>query len=201
MSGHSKWAIIKHKKGAADAKRGKLFAKLSRAIEVAAKEGGGDPDRQPRAAHAIEKARDSSVPKDNIERAIKRGTGRDPRAQAYEAITYEGYGPAASRCSSRRSPTTATAPPRTSGTRSPRTAATSASRARSRGSSSARAWSSSTADGVDEDDLMLAAADAGAEDVELDGETLEVITGTATDLHGGARRRSRRPASRSTPPS
>ena len=75
MSGHSKWSSIKHKKGAADAKRGKLFSKLSRAIIVAAREGGPDPDANISLANAIEKAREHSMPKDNIERAIARGSG------------------------------------------------------------------------------------------------------------------------------
>lgn len=92
MSGHSKWATIKRKKGAADAKRGQLFSKLSRAIIVAAKEGGGDPDANATLANAIQKARDNSMPKDNIERAIQRGAGSG-EGDAYEAITYEGYAP------------------------------------------------------------------------------------------------------------
>ncbi|MFP5450769.1 MAG: YebC/PmpR family DNA-binding transcriptional regulator [Thermoleophilia bacterium] len=92
MSGHSKWATIKRKKGAADAKRGQLFSKLSRAIIVAAKEGGGDPEANSALANAIQKARDNSMPKDNIERAIQRGAGAG-EGDAYEAISYEGYGP------------------------------------------------------------------------------------------------------------
>jgi YebC/PmpR family DNA-binding regulatory protein len=93
MSGHSKWASIKHKKKAVDAKRGKLFTKLSRAITVAAREGGGDPDGNPALALAVQKARDASMPKDNIERAIAKGTGADSDAAAFEPIVYEGYGP------------------------------------------------------------------------------------------------------------
>jgi YebC/PmpR family DNA-binding regulatory protein len=93
MSGHSKWSSIKHKKGAADAKRGKLFSKLSRAIIVAAREGGPDPDANATLATAIQKARDNSMPKDNIERAIARGAGTSSDGDAYEHITYEGYGP------------------------------------------------------------------------------------------------------------
>lgn len=92
MSGHSKWATIKRKKGAADAKRGQLFSKLSRAIIVAAKEGGGDPEGNAALAAAVQKARDNSMPKDNIERAIQRGAGAGD-GEAYEGITYEGYGP------------------------------------------------------------------------------------------------------------
>ena len=92
MSGHSKWATIKHKKGAADKARGKLFAKLIRQVEVAAREGGGDPDMNPTLRTMFQKARDSSVPMDTIERAIKRGTG-ELEGVTYEQITYEGYAP------------------------------------------------------------------------------------------------------------
>ena len=90
MSGHSKWATIKRKKGAADAKRGQLFSKLSRAIIVAAKEGGGDPETNAALANAMQKARDNSMPKDNIERAIQRGAGAG-EGDAYESMLYEGY--------------------------------------------------------------------------------------------------------------
>src|SRR5947209_11533751 len=93
MSGHSHWATIKHKKGAIDAKRGKLWSKLSRAIIIAARAGGGDPTMNLKLRYAIDKARQVSMPKDNIERAIKRGTG-DLEGQVLEEITYEGIGPA-----------------------------------------------------------------------------------------------------------
>ena len=93
MSGHSKWATIKHKKGKTDAKRGKLFSKLSRAITVAAREGGIDPNMNISLANAIEKAKAESMPKDNIERAIQRGGG-GADGETYEHILYEGYGPA-----------------------------------------------------------------------------------------------------------
>ena len=93
MSGHSKWSSIKHKKGAADAKRGQLFTKLAKAITVAAREGGGDPEANPSLATAIQKARDESMPKANIERAIDRGTGEGTDAVAVERIQFEGYGP------------------------------------------------------------------------------------------------------------
>src|SRR5689334_10455993 len=92
MSGHSHWATIKHKKGAVDAKRGKLWSKLSRAIIIAAKHGGGDPTMNLKLRYAIDKAREVSMPKDNIERAIKRGTG-EVEGQQFEELTYEGYGP------------------------------------------------------------------------------------------------------------
>ena len=93
MSGHSKWSSIKHKKGAADAKRGALFTKLARGIQVAAREGGGDPAGNAALANAVQKAKDSRMPKDNIERAIAKGTGADADAEAFEAVLYEGYGP------------------------------------------------------------------------------------------------------------
>src|SRR5918999_56266 len=86
MAGHSKWASIKHKKKAVDAKRGALFTKLTRAITVAAREGGGDPEGNPSLALAIQKARDASMPKDNIERAIAKGTGADSDADAFEVV-------------------------------------------------------------------------------------------------------------------
>jgi YebC/PmpR family DNA-binding regulatory protein len=92
MSGHSHWATIKHKKGAIDAKRGKLFSKLSRAIIIAARHGGGDPEMNLKLRYAIDKARQVSMPKDNIERAVKRGTG-ELEGQVLEEILYEGYGP------------------------------------------------------------------------------------------------------------
>jgi YebC/PmpR family DNA-binding regulatory protein len=93
MAGHSKWAGIKHKKAIVDSRRGKLFTKLARAITVAAKEGGGDIEGNPSLALAVQKARDASMPKDNIERAIAKGTGEGADADALETVTYEGYGP------------------------------------------------------------------------------------------------------------
>jgi len=93
MAGHSKWAGIKHKKAIVDARRGKLFTKLARAITVAAKEGGGDIDGNPSLALAVQKAKDASMPKDNIERAIAKGTGEGSDADALETVLYEGYGP------------------------------------------------------------------------------------------------------------
>lgn len=94
MSGHSKWATTKHKKAAIDARRGKLFAKLIKNIEVAARLGGGDPDGNPTLYDAIQKARKSSVPNDNIDRAVKRGSGEGGDSVDYESIMYEAYGPA-----------------------------------------------------------------------------------------------------------
>jgi len=93
MAGHSKWAGIKHKKAIVDARRGKLFTKLARAITVAAKEGGGDIEGNPALSLAVQKAKDASMPKDNIERAIAKGTGEGADAEALEAVMYEGYGP------------------------------------------------------------------------------------------------------------
>jgi len=93
MSGHSKWATIKHKKGALDAKRGALFTKLIKEITVAARNGGGNPDANPRLRTALMKAKEANMPSDNIERAIKKGTGELPGV-TYEEVTYEGYGPA-----------------------------------------------------------------------------------------------------------
>lgn len=92
MSGHSKWATIKHKKGAADKARGKLFAKLIKQVEVAARQGGGDPDANPTLRTMFQKARDNSVPLDTIWKAVKRGTGEEDGVQ-YESISYEGYAP------------------------------------------------------------------------------------------------------------
>ncbi|HZO36527.1 MAG TPA: YebC/PmpR family DNA-binding transcriptional regulator [Solirubrobacteraceae bacterium] len=93
MSGHSKWASIKHKKAIVDSRKGKLFTKLARGIVVAAREGGGDIEGNPSLALAVQKAKDASMPKDNIERAIAKGTGADKDADAFEAVLYEGYGP------------------------------------------------------------------------------------------------------------
>ncbi len=93
MAGHSKWAGIKHKKAIVDSRRGKLCTKLARAITVAAKEGGGDLDGNPALGLAVQKAKDASMPKDNIERAIAKGTGEGADTESYEAVMYEGYGP------------------------------------------------------------------------------------------------------------
>jgi YebC/PmpR family DNA-binding regulatory protein len=93
MSGHSKWASIKHKKAVVDQRRGAHFTKLARAIQVAAREGGGDPDSNAALALAVQKAKDASMPKDNIERAIAKGTGAGTDADAIETVVYEGYGP------------------------------------------------------------------------------------------------------------
>ncbi len=176
MSGHSKWSSIKHKKGAADAKRGKLFSKLSRAIIVAAREGGADPDGNATLATAIQKARDASMPKDNIERAIARGAGTATDGEVYETVTYEGYGPDG----------VAVFVEALTDNRN-RTAAdvrhVFAKHEGNLGTSGTVAWLFERkgvlivpADGVDEESLMLVAADGGAEDVELDGSSFQVIS-------------------------
>ena len=175
MSGHSKWASIKHKKRAVDAKRGKLFTKLARAIQVAAREGGGDPDGNPALALAIQKARDASMPKDNIERAITKGTGADSDAAAFEPVTYEGYGPGGvailvEALTDNRNRTSAEV----------RHAFT--SHGGSLGEPGSVAWTFEKkgelvldANRYGEDDL-IAAIDAGAEDVSLDGDVWEIVT-------------------------
>ena len=110
MSGHSKWATTKHKKAIVDAKRGKMFAKMVKNIEVAARMGGPDLEGNPTLYDAVQKAKKASVPKDHIDRAVKRGGGVGEDAVDYITIMYEGYAPAASRCSSSASATTATVP-------------------------------------------------------------------------------------------
>src|SRR5215467_4362649 len=174
MSGHSKWSSIKHKKGAADAKRGKLFSKLSRAIIVAAKEGGGDPDNNLALANAIEKARSYSMPKDNIDRAIAKGTGEGADAAAFETVVYEGYGPEG----------IAVIVEALTDNRN-RTAADVrhlfAKHGGNLGTAGAVAWQFDrrgvvAAEGVDEDELFLAAADGGAEDIERDGSVFQITS-------------------------
>jgi YebC/PmpR family DNA-binding regulatory protein len=178
MSGHSKWASIKHKKKAVDAKRGQLFTKLSRAIQVAAREGGGDPDGNPALALAVQKARDASMPKDNIERAIAKGTGADADADAFEGVTYEGYGPGGvailvEALTDNRNRTGSDV----------RHAFT--SHGGSLGEPGSVAWTFEkkgeiVVDGnrYDEEQLMPA-IDAGAEDVSLDGDVFEIVTAPA----------------------
>jgi YebC/PmpR family DNA-binding regulatory protein len=176
MSGHSKWSSIKHKKGAADAKRGKLFSKLARAIIVAAREGGPDPAGNLALQNAIEKARSYSMPKDNIERAIARGSGTGAESDSFEHITYEGYGPngvaiIVEALTDNRNRT--------------------ASEVRhvfskndgNLGTSGAVAWLFERrgvilvdADRADEDEVMLAAADGGADDVGQDGSSFQITT-------------------------
>jgi YebC/PmpR family DNA-binding regulatory protein len=174
LSGHSKWSSIKHKKGAADAKRGKLFSKLSRAIIVAAKEGGGDPANNLALQNAIEKAKSYSMPKDNIDRAIAKGSGADADADAFEEIVYEGYGPEG----------VAVIVEALTDNRN-RTASdvrhTFAKHGGNLGATGAVAWQFERrgvvvvpAEGVDEEELLLAAADGGADDIEQDGTVFQV---------------------------
>jgi YebC/PmpR family DNA-binding regulatory protein len=176
VSGHSKWSTIKHKKGAADAKRGKLFSKLTRAIIVAAKEGGPDPVANLALQNAIEKARAYSMPKDTIDRAVAKGAGTGDDVTAYETVVYEGYGPAGvavivEALTDNRN--------RTAG----EVRHVFARNDGNLGGSGAVAWLFERrgvvlvpADGVDEDELMLAAAEGGADDVSRDGSTFEVVS-------------------------
>jgi YebC/PmpR family DNA-binding regulatory protein len=176
MSGHSKWSSIKHKKGAADKKRGQLFSKLARALIVAAREGGPDPSGNLALQNAIEKAKSYSMPKDNIERAIARGSGADADANAYEVVVYEGYGAGGvailiEALTDNRNRTASDV------------RAAFGKHDGNLGASGAVAWQFERrgvvlvdAEGVDEDELMLAAAEGGADDVELDGSTFEVTS-------------------------
>jgi YebC/PmpR family DNA-binding regulatory protein len=179
MSGHSKWATIKHKKGAADKARGKLFAKLIRQVEVAAREGGGDPDSNPTLRTMFQKARDASVPLDTIERAIKRGTG-DLEGVTYESVTYEGYAPNG----------VAVLVEVLTDNRN-RTGSDVRSLMKKLGGSIAEpgavAWQFDRKGviilprSVEEDDIMLVALDAGAEDLVDEGDTWR-LTSAPTDL-------------------
>jgi YebC/PmpR family DNA-binding regulatory protein len=176
VSGHSKWSSIKHKKGAADAKRGKLFSKLTRAIIVAAKEGGPDPAGNLALQNAIEKARAASMPKDNIDRAIAKGSGTDSDSAVYEAVVYEGYGPAGVAViveilTDNRNRTAGEVRhifDKNDGNLS---------------TSGSVTWLFERrgvvlvpADGADEDELTLAAAEGGADDVSLDGSSYQVLS-------------------------
>jgi YebC/PmpR family DNA-binding regulatory protein len=176
LSGHSKWSSIKHKKGAADAKRGQLFSKLSRAIIVAAKEGGGDPANNLSLQNAIEKAKSYSMPRDNIDRAIAKGSGADADADAFETIVYEGYGPEG----------VAVIVEALTDNRN-RTAADVrhlfAKHGGNLGTAGAVAWQFDRrgvvvvpAEDVDEEDLFLAAADGGADDIERDGSVFQITS-------------------------
>ena len=180
MSGHSKWAQIKHRKAATDARRGQLFTKLARAITVAAREGGGDPEGNFALAAAVQKARDYSMPKDNIQRAIDRGAGATGGADAIERVVYEGYGPGGAAIlvealTDNRNRTSADmrhAFDKHGG---------------SLGEPGSVAWVFEKrgvvlidANRYSEDDL-IAAIDAGADDVSADGDTLKVL-GAAEDL-------------------
>ena len=175
MSGHSKWASIKRQKGATDAKRGQLFSKLVRAIIVAARDGGPDPAANLALQNAIEKAREASMPKDNIERAIAKGSGTGADAAAYETVMYEGYGPGGvalfvEALTDNRNRTAADV--RQAFTKSDGNL----------GESGSVAWLFErkgvilVEGAADEDELVLAAADAGADDVEPDESSYRVTT-------------------------
>jgi YebC/PmpR family DNA-binding regulatory protein len=175
LSGHSKWSSIKHKKGAADAKRGKLFSKLTRAIIVAAREGGPDPSANLALQNAIEKARSYSMPKDNIDRAIAKGSGADSDTSTFETVVYEGYGPSGvavivETLTDNRN--------RTAG----EVRHTFAKNDGNLGTSGAVLWLFERRGvvlvpvaGVDADELTLAAAEGGADDVTLDGSSYQVL--------------------------
>jgi YebC/PmpR family DNA-binding regulatory protein len=175
LSGHSKWATIKRKKGASDAKRGQLFSKLTRAIIVAARDGGPDPGSNIALQNAIEKARENSMPKDNIDRAIAKGSGTGTDAAAYETVTYEGYGPGGialfvEALTDNRNRTAADV--RHVFTKNDGNL----------GESGSVAWLFErrgvilVPGEIDEDELMLAAADAGADDVEAEESSYRVTT-------------------------
>jgi YebC/PmpR family DNA-binding regulatory protein len=181
MSGHSKWATTKHKKAVIDAKRGKLFARLIKNVEVAARTGGGDPAGNPTLYDAIQKAKKNSVPNDNIDRAVKRGSGQEAGGAEYQTITYEGYGPGGVafliECLTDNR-NRAASEVRTAMTRN--------------GGSMADPGSVSylfnrkgvvivPKEGRSEDDVLLAVLDAGAEEVNDLGEAFEVVS-EAADL-------------------
>jgi YebC/PmpR family DNA-binding regulatory protein len=180
MSGHSKWHSIKHKKGAADAKRGKLFAVLIRQIEIAARSGGGDPASNATLRSTVQKARDNSLPVDTIQRAIKRGTGEE-EGVVYEQVSYEGYAPSG----------VAVIVQALTDNRNRTSAEIKNTFSRNGGSFAepgAVSWQFERKGIVvversaDEDELTLAAADAGADDVQDLGETWQVTT-PPTELH------------------
>jgi YebC/PmpR family DNA-binding regulatory protein len=180
MSGHSKWATIKHQKGAKDKARGKLFAKILRQVEVAAREGGGDPEANPTLRTMFQKARDASVPMDTIERAIKRGTG-ELEGVTYESITYEGYAPGG----------VAVLVETLTDNRNRTGSEVRALFSRHGGSMAepgAVSWQFERKGSLlvdraaDEEVLMLAALDAGAEDLADDGEAWRVTT-PPSELH------------------
>ena len=185
MSGHSKWATTKHKKAAIDAKRGKMFAKLIKNIEVAAKMGGGDPAGNPTLYDAIQKAKKSSVPNDNIDRAVKRGSGAEAGGAAYDTIMYEAYGAGGValliECLTDNK-NRAAMEVRTAVTRNGGTMADpgSVSRLFHRKGVVTVAVSQETRE-VTEDDVLEAALDAGVEDVNDHGEAFEVLS-EATDV-------------------
>lgn len=175
MSGHNKWSTIKHKKARLDAKRGKLFSKLIKEITVAAREGGGDPDGNPRLRLALDKAKSANLPSDNVDRAIKRGTG-DLEGVNYEQRTYEGYGPEGVafvvECLTDNTNRTVAEVRHAFG-----------KCGGNLGTDGSVSWMfdlkgqiSVVGEGVDEDELMMEALEAGADDVENDDGTFTVTT-------------------------
>jgi YebC/PmpR family DNA-binding regulatory protein len=183
MSGHSKWATTKHKKAVVDARRGKLFAKLIKNVEVAARTGGGDPAGNPTLADAISKAKSNSVPNDNIDRAVRRGAGLDAGGADYESIMYEGYGPGGVavlvECLTDNR-NRAASEVRTAFTRNGGSLADPGSVAYLFNRKGVVIVTK--ADGLDEDAVLGAVLDAGAEEVNDLGEAFEVIS-EATDVH------------------
>lgn len=174
MSGHSKWATIKHKKGAADAKRGKIFNKLARQVEVAAK-GGGDPEMNATLRTAVQKAKAASMPNDAIDRAIKRGTGEGSEGVVYETIMYEGYAPGGVALlidvltdnRNRISADVRQVFSKMGGSMAEPGAV---------GWQFGRRGVIITADGVSEDDVMMAALEAGADDIIAEGDSWRIMT-------------------------
>jgi YebC/PmpR family DNA-binding regulatory protein len=182
MSGHSKWSTIKHKKAAIDAKRGQIFTKIAREITVAARQAGGDPDMNPRLRLSVDKARAANMPMDNIDRAIKKGTGADQDGANFEEIMYEGYGPGGAAVllqvlTDNRNRT------------APEVRAVFSKSGGSMGEAGSVAWvfTSKAVVTVEEiedekaDEVALAAIDAGAEDFKVEDGTLEVY-GQPSDL-------------------
>ena len=187
MSGHSKWATTKHKKALVDAKRGKMFAKLIKNVEVAARTGGGDPAGNPTLYDAIQKAKKSSVPNDNIERAVRRGSGAEAGGAQYENITYEGYGPGGVavlvQCLTDNR-NRAASDVRVAFTRNGGSMADPGSVAylfHRKGVIVVDKKGAGEVGGVTEDDVLTAVLDAGAEEVNDLGESFEVVS-EATDL-------------------
>lgn len=182
MSGHSKWHSIKHKKALVDARRGKLFGKLIRAIEVAARDGGGNPDANPTLSQAVDKAKAAEMPNDTIERAIKRGTG-ELEGTSYETVTYEGYAPGGVALLIEAL------------TDNRNRAAADVRRILTKGGGSlgepgSVAWMFTQKavvlvprDAVDEDRLLEVVVDAGAQEIRAEGDSW-MIVGDPTELHG-----------------
>ena len=180
MSGHSKWSTIKRKKGAEDAKRGKIFTKLAREIMVAARSGGGDPDMNTALSLAISRAKAANMPKDNIDRAIKKGTGDDKSGAVFEEITYEGYAPNGIalmiECATDNRNRTVS---------DLRHILTSSGGSMGEGGSVAWQFTQSayftiSAEGLEEDAIFELALQGGADDIVVDGDVMEIIGNTSS---------------------